>query len=286
MNTPRLREAYRATRDSAIRGLIGQMVAHLPCRLFILAGMKRSGNHVFLNWFMKQNLGITLLFNHVSPDQLPTERKRQEIRFGSPFVPVTAIASYEDRRLDMILDGGLARFRKIHDARILSTELCVIVRDPQNLLASRLKKWPEEFESPDRLEAARACYLEHQSVALGGDEFRGIRVTPILYNAFIASRPYRDLLSARLRIRCGDRGLDEVPSYGHGSSFDGMAKQGRAAEMDVFSRWKSVAGDPRFVQAMTDDRMRLARDAFEVAVSSRLRDEKGEIRLGATPQQP
>jgi hypothetical protein len=42
-----------------------------------------------------------------------------------------------------------------------------------------------------------------------------------------------------------------VPAVGGGSSFDGMAYNGRAEEMPVLHRWHPFLGDPRFHRLLT-----------------------------------
>ena len=94
----------------------------------------------------------------------------------------------------------------------------------------------------------------------------------INYNYFVLSCVYREELAANLNIPNGVKGLDEVPQYGRGSSFDGTDKQGRAREMTVFERWRSFEGDPQFDAVVNnpqivaiDARLFTARDAHVMA---------------------
>jgi hypothetical protein len=60
--------------------------------------------------------------------------------------------------------------------------------------------------------------------------------------------------------------MDEVPHYGHGSSFDGQDKSGRASEMAVFTRWHRFADDPRFMAVFEDADMQKTIAAFDGAL--------------------
>lgn len=240
-----------------------------PFRVLILVGQKRSGNHVFLNWYMSQHPGTSLLCNNVRPDQNPLDRHRQELRIKPGKVPPVLIFSYEDRRPELVLKSDpLRKFMARHAGQIEDSNLCVILRDPHNLIASRMQKWPEEFDDPNRLSRIRDDYLHNSALVLSPpDNLLGLRFVPVLYNALITSPPYRAKLTARLGIPDGVKGLDEVPNYGHGSSFDGQDKSGRAAEMAVFARWHIFADDPRFLAVFEDAAMKKTVSDFETAVN-------------------
>lgn len=230
---------------------------HRPFRVLIVVGQKRSGNHAFLNWYMSQFPGISLLFNNVSTNQYPLDRHRQELRLKSLRASPVLIFSYEDETPQSVLAGQLRNFLSKHEGQIKDIRLCLVVRDPRNLIASRMKKWPEEFENPDLLSKVREAYLHNADLALSSPPcFDGLPFVPVFYNALISSPAYRSRLAAQLGIPDGVKGLDEVLSYGHGSSFDGQDKDGNAGDMAVFSRWQAFSDDPRFIAVFDTPEMR------------------------------
>ena len=62
----------------------------------------------------------------------------------------------------------------------------------------------------------------------------------------MTDQDYRTQLSYTLGIKVGDAGLDEVPVYGHGSSFDGTTLTGAGVRDHVFERWRLVEDNPTF----------------------------------------
>lgn len=258
----------RKTLSAQVRRYTLQRVlkGNRPFRVMILIGQKRSGNHVFLNWYMSQCPGVCILFNNVSPTQKPTERRRQEMRVnsGAQKTPATLIFSYEDHSPDTVFSDQLPAFLRDYHSQITDTTLVMVMRDPRNLIASRIQKWPEEFNDPARLDSIRARYIETADTILSPPQTQhGYRLVPVLYNALIASENYRAQLSNMLAVRQGARGLDHVANYGHGSSFDGQDKSGNAHEMDVFSRWKRFKEDARFQQVFDDPEMSRLITAFD-----------------------
>ena len=222
-------------------------------RLFIIFGMKRSGNHLFINWLLSQYPGPAVFYNHVRPNQIPYRRWKREWRFNNPTRPPAIIFSYEDRDFEEVFQGPLRDFLKEYESRIVDTKICIVMRDPKNFFASRFKKWPEEHNELDRVRHLIAKYCDYALAYQGGGALACFGdATPVSYNDLISSELYRRELAALLDVRDGMRGLDEVPRYGHGSSFDGVALHGRAEEMDVFGRWRGFADDPVFREVMAD----------------------------------
>lgn len=174
--------------------------------------------------------------------------------------------SYEDETPETVLAGRLRDFLSTYGARISDIRLCLMLRDPRNLIASRMKKWPEEFDNPDRLSKVIEGYLHNAQMALSPPpDVDGFPFVPVFYNALISSPTYRSKLAAQLGIPDGIKGLDEVPSYGHGSSFDGQDNDGKAGDMAVFSRWRTFRDDPRFIAVFERREMRDMISTFDRA---------------------
>ena len=60
-------QAGRSVKESLQRSFFEQITKRLilpkPFRLVVIAGQKRSGNHVFINWFLSQSHGPCSFFN-------------------------------------------------------------------------------------------------------------------------------------------------------------------------------------------------------------------------------
>lgn len=251
--------------------------------ILVATGMRRSGNHAVLNWVMAQAPTACVFFNNVRATDIPYRRHVRESRIRRPRTRPLAIFSYEDLPLDQVLGGPMAELLARHAARGCGRAMALtILRDPRNMFASRMRKWPERFRTEADMERDRRLFLTiagPEAQALqdpggkaaagatgetagweetgGGEETgAGLARRPVLFDRFVADRGYRDELSRFLGIGQGDRGLDEVPVYGHGSSFDGTTADGAAASMSVFSRHEEYHEDPRFRALVDDPRVR------------------------------
>jgi hypothetical protein len=116
----------------------------------------------------------------------------------------------------------------------------IILRDPFNWIASRMKS--SFTVSPPILQAWKSQVSE----ALG----RTCHLSPtpcvISYNRWLVDADYRRNVSLQLDLRPSDRGVQDVGSFGEGSSFDGRSYNGRAHEMNVMDRWRDYRDDASF----------------------------------------
>lgn len=223
--------------------------------ILVLFGMRRSGNHLAINWILGQVPGCAVFYNNIRQKVHPFDVGMREFRVRFPNTRPKIILSYEDLTAAEIMEGPLPEFLadrvSRHDVRV---QTGVILRDPYNLFASRLKKWPERFATDTDIRRQQELYNSHAELALSPvSVFGDAPVVPILYNPLVADPAYREKLSHKLYIRSGSMGLDEVPLYGHGSSFDGYQTQGADVRAGVFDRWRSSSNDPKF-RAVTADK--------------------------------
>lgn len=65
------------------------------------------------------------------------------------------------------------------------------------------------------------------------------------FNRWVAERDYRKQLAAQVGIPSDGRSYQSVPSYGGGSSFDGLGYDGKASEMKVLERWTTLSDAER-----------------------------------------
>lgn len=250
---------------------------------FRVIGMSRSGNHAIIDWMLARMAGRTCFLNCVEPRL-------------NPFLSARPIqgdrchwASYPDFDLDREQAGQFSRkdnlvysyedcflrsvtcsdFERRHDACVGASARRVnvlILRDPYNLFASRLKsglysggEWGYHTIS---LPGAARIWKQHAREFLGERNHLAPNRVLVSYNRWTLDPAYRADLAERLGLRPGGDGLADVPATGGGSSFDGLNFHGRAADMKVFERWKHFAHDPAYRRIFDPEMRRLAERIF------------------------
>ncbi|WP_375262393.1 hypothetical protein [Palleronia sp.] len=252
-------------------------------------GMSRSGNHAVCNWIFNQADAPKLFLNCAEgkTDPFATCRPFSEGQRGWREAPERSVPpgaggdrallmhSYEDswfahafsRPLEAHHDEWLAESRR--RVRLL------ILRDPFNLFASRLKMGAE-LSVP----VARKMWKQHAREALGDTRKVKDKVV-VLYNRWATDRDYRRSIAGELGLTFTDAGADEVPQTMGGSSFDGTSFHGRAAEMPTQDRWKAYADDPAYRAIFDAEMVSLATRLFGLPpVDLELDDPLGETLPG------
>lgn len=237
-------------------------------------GLKRSGNHVIINWMFLNHPGVVCFLNNIRHDihfnpylsfgqcflkddegemNLPRElrskiRQARDWHRRHPRLDCL-ILSYEERPLEGVAADPLVRE---HD-RCLGTSgrtaNLIILRDPFNTLASRLQR-------RERMPARPfvAMWKSYAREFLGDTQRLPHRLA-INYNRWCIDRGYRDSLARDLGLGKADLGLDEVPKVGGGSSFEGTSQHGRGGAMRTHERWRALADDPEYRDALRDEEL-------------------------------
>jgi len=228
-----------------------------------LFGIRRSGNHTIVNWLKQNSLPdstdkLVVHYNSVSSphpkDSWPTDPEEliKYFKVDSLTSNGLVILSYEDEFLERAtrLPTVVEAKKLFPDARVLTV---MLIRDPFNMLASRMQKL-RSLREDEATGAARFLsiplekvteiwrsyareYLERTQVL--GDSTR------INFNEWFQNHRYRDeLLSSMFGgIQNRDLGIDEVPIFGGGSSFEGSTFDGRGSQMIIMDRWKLFVDD-------------------------------------------
>ena len=133
-----------------------------------------------------------------------------------------------------------------HNAGIAKrSDLIIVLRDYPNMAASIAKS---ARESPSFVYKYRLKDLpdnwttsaKHFLARTGG-------FTYVKFNDWFSDVEYRKNLARILNLGFSDRGLNIVSSFGGGSSFEGMARDGEAQSMNVLNRWREMADDDLFL---------------------------------------
>ena len=153
--------------------------------------------------------------------------------------------SYEDKYFSDIVTTN---FEINHDHWLGESKRrldLLIIKDPFNFFASRLKKWSTltGIQNPDELVRLWKTYANE---FLGVTNYLDNEKICISYNDWFTSKTYREVLAKKIGIIFTDKGIDQVSSIGGGSSFDGMKYQGQARNMRVLERWRNYAENEVF----------------------------------------
>lgn len=219
-----------------------------PDRLILLfRGMKRSGNHAVCNWLNSNN--DFLFFNNIIP--------LAAILRGEKTVPPPQplnrwLARHYQWRIDKYFNAkrknllfgiedhplDLRPFNDLPD----SARSVLILRDPYNLFASRIRKagrvdnhsYAREpgplFDRAVDLWKAYAREFVGQTAQLPGNTAR------VYFNRWVADAEYRKAIAETLGLRIDPMAVGKVSDHGGGSSFDSVAFDGQADRMPVLDR--------------------------------------------------
>lgn len=257
-----------------IRGRMGDLPNDLTLRVF---AQRRSGHHAIINWLRLNTRGRHWFLNHCKPGRNPfegadlstslirghwsehrtfkisREKKGNFSHKGTLIYNFEEVDFSEGHWVSNLADEEIWIGPSLRRADVL------VIRDPFNLLASKLK-WAygqEERPSKPTLDDVRKgkelwkiCAREY----LGKTEFLEHRIN-INYNKWFTDKDYRDDLGQKFGFTNRDRGLLKVAKWGPSTSrdsFDGLEFDGRAQMMGVLERWRHFSDDPFFRELCRD----------------------------------
>lgn len=231
--------------------------------------MKRSGNHAIINWLEAH--GRFIFFNNAIPIA-PILRGDKTIPPPRAFAPWLRhhIFPQETRSAYFMEKLRLRRHSLIvsledHDLRLrpffqvpCQVTNVLIVRDPDNLFASRIRK-ASLVDNPayanragPAMDRATNLWKSHAREYLGLTDYLEKKVC-IYFNSWFSSRDYRRSISRILELDFTDKGFDRVPDEGGGSSFDSTQFDGSNERMGVLSRQARLTEPERILLANTLD---------------------------------
>ena len=228
-------------------------------RLYMVYGMKRSGNHAVINWIQSQEK--FLFFNNLIPigPILAGDRTMPESQDFEEFVRSKIRSVGLRRRLRQLLHAGIDAVAgkpcryvmaslEDHDVTVQPfhgvlppVTNVLILRDPGNLFASRLRKaatrnkpaYPRNLgDAMDRL----VSHWKSHAREFLGDTAHLTGKVPISFESWFISEEYRKSTSERLGLEYKETEISDVSRVGGGSSFDGTDYDGNAQEMSVLNR--------------------------------------------------
>ncbi|NEO99038.1 MAG: hypothetical protein F6K58_10230 [Symploca sp. SIO2E9] len=247
---------YDLVRSLTQRQILSQVVNKQEIRV---VGLRRSGNHAVTNWVKEQQSGQVLYLNNIPPKEngyrvlyqhYPKEHLRREA-LGHFVNKDCLIYSYEDWDLEQITDQ---HFEKKHDLYWGKSDRrydLLILRDPFNTLASRLKNNFIEVKDPNQ--TFIELWLSYAKEYLGETNHLKNNKVCINYNQWFLDVSYRKEITSNLKLEFSDAGINQVKAQGGGSSFEGREFDGKAIQMKVLDRWKVFAEDPRYLKLLGNE---------------------------------
>jgi hypothetical protein len=135
------------------------------------------------------------------------------------------------------------------------SEIVRILSQPSRLaqkVVKRLRTRDKREGGAFRLaERSKEIFKAYAREYLGETNILSNKIT-VSYNRWFTDPEYRVSLGKRLHLASTDMGLDRVSNWGSGSSFDHAALDGKARDMDVLERWKTLIDDERYRRLIND----------------------------------
>lgn len=236
---------------------------------FRITGLSRSGNHALINWILAQVKNSSFCFvNCAEPKQNPfssarplgkgkdgiytnlTEFSKPNEEKGDFQKKDYLIYSYEDTFLGPLVHRS---FKQQHENWLGNSENrkdILLIRDPFNLFASRIKAGFLLTDKPHRREqiswkVLKRIYKQHAREFLGEKNYLG-QAVKINYNDWVVKKQYRKSISDQLGIPFSDEGLFELSRVAGGSSFEGTSISAEELHKKVESRWENYKDNRQF----------------------------------------
>jgi hypothetical protein len=207
-------------------------------KIITIYGIRRSGNHAVANWIMSHfksgcyindaNMPVRTQSNH-----LPCYSKCKLYNLDQN--PEIIIIGIENKLNRNIHKKYLNTIIKSDDSNIEINEICLI-RNFSNLLASHLKAWPDKTYH----ENMPQHWYQYIEFYLLNNE-----INTIIYDHWL-DKNYRNDMANFLKFHNQEFGIDEISSYGGGSSF----KETIVNKDNLKNRWKSLIDNERFNKIM------------------------------------
>ncbi len=227
-----------------------------------IIGLRRTGNHGIAGWIKAQENGKVEHLNNLEVRCNPYRYKYEKIIDFYPkhtkwaikhyqplaqgnFVQIDClICGYEDRNLASITDPIFERLHDVYLGKSNKRFDIIIIRDPFNLFASRLKSNMINVKSKNF--TAIDLWIQYAREFLHETNYLNNNKICINYNRWFTDLVYRKELANQLELEFTDEGFSRVTGLGGGSSFDGQTMDRAASKMAVLDRWKNFVDNPDY----------------------------------------
>lgn len=240
-------------------------------------GMQRSGNHAIIKWIAHQIKGRVCFLNNAYPPKdlnpfrtcYPNTLAEFSANYdydleaesrGTLTKKECLIHSYEDMSFSDVFNPD---FEKQHDVLVGSSRKrfdILILRDPFNMFASRLKKtrsdkgyYPYSIGMDcqrNRLLLANLWILYAREF-IGATNHIGCNKIPVSFNRWASDQSYRKAISERLGLDFTDTGMT-----GRATDSSFQAEEGDTVNINnLFGRWRKYSEDPFFRKIFSDNEL-------------------------------
>jgi hypothetical protein len=264
----------------------------------------RSGHHAVIQWILRHLSGRGCFMNDCDVGRSPfaTEcRDDADKRHLARGVDLAAeepgrlshkdylVFNFEHEQLTEVFSPAFLARRDTLTGASRRRLHVVVLRDPFNNFASLLR-WARA-PRPGRLKP------KHSDVAGCGELWKSYarelldetHIVPserilVRYNDWLTDDAYRAEIAAAIGFTATDAGLDRVAPWGAntwGESFDGLAYDGRAREMDLLQRFRHYEDDAVYRSFFDEELLELSRLLFgEIPGTERLAEAVRRPRAG------
>jgi len=220
--------------------------------IYLLHGMKRSGNHGLVRWLLPQIDGSFI--NNAIPVG-PILRGVKKLPDPMPF------DAWIKGKTGLRGHGRAGLLIGMEDLELKVTPLAsdgigvhklLILRRPEQMFSSRLRHASRvemvafPCQNNDVMRRAVSVWKQHARCFLGMDNTYPGRIA-ISFEAWVTDREYRRALCDAIGIDFDDRAFGGVGHEGGGSSFDGMSFDGKGHLMNILDRVSQLMPGERAV---------------------------------------
>jgi hypothetical protein len=221
-------------------------------KAYMVFGIRRSGNHVVRSWVDSLVHGETIrIINASGPDffSFALMEENKDI-----FEHDNLVMGIEEQSMEAIRSTNLYGFK--------SVKKILVLRDPYNLYASRIKHYKAMDLSPFNDKFISMHWKSYANAFLKDKDL--IKVS---YNQFVGSEAYRMKLANELGINYNYHKDLQVMNKveggtSTGSSFSGLEYDGKAKEMKVNDRWRVYKNDVRYISLFDKETRNLSERIF------------------------
>lgn len=202
-------------------------------KIYVVAGMQRSGHHAVAFWLGK-HIGEHKYIN----DVLFPPQKYQE-------KPCNMLLSYENKDPEIFRDET-------------AEKVLVVIRDPYNWLASRLKGEGLYYVFTEKTIPRYKLLIEYAT------NNPPPNVVCVNYNEWFSNKDYRKEIIESCGLTFTDKGINSLSKWGGGSSFDLKKYKGKAQEMKVLERWKKMKNNEKYRHILLEKHPELQEIALKI----------------------
>lgn len=221
---------------------------------WLFFAQQRSGHHALIQWANQSKN-----FLHFNCCDFKNDAIYSNDTHG--FYTEKKIASFEGKFPDQDWD-------------LINVPKFLILRDPYNMYASRLKMKRNSLDfMVNNLKSWKNClnpneWILHAKEFLGQTSFLG-NATKISYDAWFTSEKYRKKLAVLFDLVDSSL-LSLVPHFGGGSSFDFQELNGNADKMAVLNRWEFYKDDIEFQSILNNEEIKYLWDLCKIDIDQEI----------------